>query len=92
MNPGRTLAALLATHTAVAMAAWVHGWIVGRLLARRSQEIDELFETTSDDGDFLDLAEPAPPYDWATRLDSGVGDPPSSWPAVITFTPNVRLS
>lgn len=86
MNLGRAFAVLLATHTAVAMVAWTHGWIVGRLLARRSHEIDELFDPTRGDGDFVDLAEPAPAYDWATRLDSGVGDPPGSWPAIITYS------
>lgn len=86
----RTVGALLVTHIAVACIAWANGYLYRVWLEHHSREHDQLRTNTVD---IIDLVEPAPPYDWAARLDSGVGDPPGSWPAVVTFSgPNGGLS
>lgn len=65
MNVGRAFVALLATHTGVAVVAWFNGCVVGRFLARRAQEIDDLFDATIHHIDgFIDLVDPPEPYDW----------------------------
>lgn len=81
----RLATTIIATHLAVAAVAWVNGYLCRVWLERRHRELDHLWSDTVE-FDIVDLIEPDPPYDWATRLDSGVADPPSSWPGVITYT------
>lgn len=75
--------AIIASYFLVAAIGWTYGYICRVWIERRARELDSREPVPM--CDIIDLAEPAAPYDWAVRLDSGVGDPPGSWPAVITF-------
>lgn len=88
INAPRLAVAILASNTFVAAIAWLCGWTTGRLFERRAHEVLDLCDRVLDDcGDFLDLlAEPEPPYDWASA-DSGLRAPTEDvfeWPGGIT--------
>lgn len=74
MNLGRAFAALLVTHSTVGAVAWLNGWIVGRLFARRSHELEVL--APAPEYALVDLVDRRP-YDWAQ-------EDVFEWPAGIT--------
>lgn len=85
MNLGRAFTALLVTHGTVGVVAWLNGWIVGRLLARRSHELEVL--APAPEYDFVDLVDRRP-YDWE-RDGAGVVGPAVGvfeWPAGVTVS------
>lgn len=85
MTTPRFFFALLVSHGTVALVAWACGWVAGRLSGRRDADLG--WRRPIPVCDLADLVEPEPAYDWAA-LNSGLADPPSSWPAVITATGN----
>lgn len=83
MNTGRAFTALLVTHSTVGVFAWLNGWIVGRLLARRNHELEVL--APPPEYDLVDLVERRP-YDWAQDEACGVGPAVGvfEWPFGVT--------
>lgn len=57
-------ATLAATHLFVASMAWAHGYVVAAFFQRRRRLEAAAWATLAETA-FVDLTEPARPYDWA---------------------------
>lgn len=74
MNTARVATAMFAGHILVASVAWTMGYLAGRLIERRNQDVIDLCDRVQGDVDeFIQLISPTRPYDW--RLDGECVEP-----------------